>query len=295
MASPRPRILLDERTELVHDDALSWLATREPDSVHAVVTDPPYGLAEYEESDHAKLRAGRGGRWRIPPTLDGVRRAPVPRFTVLTPPEIGRLESFFRDVATELLRVLVPGGHVFVASNPLVCSWTFDAFASVGFERRGMIVRGVQTLRGGDRPKGAHDEFAGTTVLPRSCWEPWGLFRKPCDGTVRENLRRWKAGALRRPSEREPFKDFIACAPARGAERTAAPHPSLKPQRFLRKIVRASLPLGEGLVLDPFAGSASTLAAASAIGYTSVGIERDATYFALARDAFPVLRALSVT
>jgi len=295
MVPPSSPFALDERTAIVKADALAWLAAQRPHTVHAVVTDPPYGLAEYEDVDLRKLRAGRGGRWRIPPTLDGVRRAPVPRFTVLTPGEIAQLDSFFRAVAVELHRVLVPGGHVFVASNPLVCSWTFDAFASAGFERRGMIVRGVQTLRGGDRPKGAHDEFADTTVLPRSCWEPWGLFRKPCDGAVRHNLRRWKTGALRRPSAREPFKDLIASAPARGAERAAAPHPSLKPQRFLRKLVRASLPLGEGVVLDPFAGSGSTLAAASAVGYRSIGVERDATWFAMAVDAFPKLRDLAIT
>ncbi len=295
MTTPRSPFELDERTSIVRADALAWLAAQPAHSVHAVVTDPPYGLAEYEDVDLGKLRAGRGGRWRIPPTLDGVQRAPVPRFTVLTPQEIAQLESFFRAVAAELHRALVPGGHVFVASNPLVCAWTFDAFAAAGFERRGMIVRGVQTLRGGDRPKGAHDEFADTTVLPRSCWEPWGLFRKPCDGAVRQNLRLWKTGALRRPSDSEPFKDLIACAPARGAERAAAPHPSLKPQRFLRKVVRASLPLGEGVVLDPFAGSGSTLAAASAVGYRSIGVERDATWFAMAVEAFPKLRDLAIT
>lgn len=33
--------------ELVKGDALQWLAARVPDSIHAVVTDPPYGLVEY--------------------------------------------------------------------------------------------------------------------------------------------------------------------------------------------------------------------------------------------------------
>ena len=41
----------------------------------------------------------------------------------------------------------------------------------------------------------------------------------------------------------------------------------------MRKIVHASLPLGEGVVLDPFAGAGSTLATAEAVGYKSIGIE----------------------
>jgi site-specific DNA-methyltransferase (adenine-specific) len=123
-------------------------------------------------------------------------------------------------------------------------------------------------------------------MTPRACWEPWGIFRKPVRGTAAENLRRWGAGGLRRVGPDEPFKDAIRCAAARGAKRAAAPHPSLKPQRFLRRIVRAALPLGMGIVYDPVAGTGSTLAAAEAVGYRSVGTERDAGYFQLAGDAF---------
>lgn len=36
--------------KLYHADCFDWLASREPDSVHAVVTDPPYGLLEYSAS-----------------------------------------------------------------------------------------------------------------------------------------------------------------------------------------------------------------------------------------------------
>ena len=130
------------------------------------------------------------------------------------------------------------------------------------------------------------------TVMPRSCWEPWGLFRKPCDGRVQDNLRRWKTGGLRRLSEERPFCDVIASAPARGKEREIAPHPSLKPQAFLRQIVRASLPLGVGTVLDPFMGSGSTVAAASAVGYDSIGIEMDADFYSIAVRAVPRLAYL---
>lgn len=226
--------------------------------------------------------------------FDGVKRSPLPRFTVIDAEQTEELRKFFEQLAAELLRVLVPGAHVFIASNPLVSTMTFSAFIAAGMEKRGEVIRLVQTLRGGDRPKGAHEEFPDVTVMPRSCWEPWGLFRKPISGTVAANLRRWGTGALRRTSPNEPFRDVIRCSPTRGLEREIAPHPSLKPQRFLRKVVRASLPLGKGIVLDPFAGSGSTLAAASAVGYKSVGIERDEQYFALASSAFDKLKALPV-
>lgn len=285
---------LSDRATYVLGDTIQWLAELPPSSIHAVVTDPPYGIVEYDEKNHKKLRAGRGGVWRIPPSFDGVKRKPLPRFTVLSQDEIAALYNFFGGLADGLMRALVPGGHVLIASNPLLSSTTFHAFQRAGFEKRGEVIRLVQTLRGGDRPKGAETEFAEVSMMPRSCWEPWGIFRKPLEGTAAENLRKWGTGGLRRVSGNEPFKDVISCYPARGPEREIAPHPSLKPQRFLRQIVRAALPLGVGIVYDPFAGSASTLAAADALGYLSVGTDRDAQYFNMARKAFPSLVALAL-
>ena len=221
-----------------------------------MVTDPPYGLVEYSGREQAKLRAGRGGVWRLPPSFDGHVRSPVPRFTVLSDRDLARLESFFLEWARALYPVLVPGANVLVASNPLVSYRVASVVTEAGFERRGEIVRRVMTMRGGDRPKNAHEEFPGVSVMPRSMWEPWLTFRKPLDGRAQDNLRKWGVGGFRRISADRPFGDVIDSGPTRPEERSIAQHPSLKPQAFLRQIVRAALPLGEGIVLDPFAGSA---------------------------------------
>ncbi len=274
-------------------DAFDWLAKAKRYSVHAVVTDPPYGLVEYTPRELEKRRIGRGGVWRIPPSFDGHKRKPLPRFTVLTDSDRVNLRAFFQRFAELLMPVLVPGAHVFVATNPLVSYLVYEPFIAAGFEKRGEIIRVVQTLRGGDRPKNAHEEFAEVSVMPKSCWEPWGLFRKPCEGRVQDNLRKWGTGGLRRISQAEPFRDLIQSSPARGYEREVAPHPSLKPQRFLRQIVRASLPLGAGNVLDPFMGSGSTVAAATHCGLSAIGLESNSEYFRMAQRAIPRLAALS--
>ena len=73
-------------------------------------------------------------------------------------------------------------------------------------------------------------------------------------GTCTGQPARVEDGGLRRINAERPFGDVIRSAPTRPAERTIAPHPSLKPQGFMRQIVRAALPLGEGIVLDPFHG-----------------------------------------
>lgn len=283
-----------DNATLIHGDCFDWLAKAPTNSIEAVVTDPPYGLVEYSEAEQEKLRKGRGGVWRIPPSFDGNKRAPLPRFTVLSRDDIGELQRFFFAWARLLFPVLVPGAHVLIASNPLLSFVVAGAVTRAGFERRGEIIRLTMTMRGGDRPKAAHTEFAEISVMPRSMWEPWLIFRKPIENRVQDNLRRWKTGGFRRPSKDQPFGDVIASAPTRKHERQLAPHPSLKPQAFVRKIVRGVLPIGEGTILDPFAGAGSTLAAAEAVGYKSIGIEKDRRYFDIACAAIPKLRALKI-
>jgi DNA modification methylase len=280
------------KAQIVPTDCFDWLTQRESASIHAVVTDPPYGLVEYTEKEQTKLRIGRGGVWRIPPSYDGHKRAPLPRFTVLDDDDRMELYSFFKQLGESLIRVTVPGANIIVASNPLLAHIVAASMAESGLEIRGYIVRLTMTMRGGDRPKNAHQEFSGVSVMPRSMWEPWVVLRKPLDGRVQDNLRKWKTGGFRRVSDKQPFGDMIRSSPTPPAERRIAPHPSLKPQGFLRHIVKAVLPLGEGVVLDPFAGSGSTLAAANAVGYQSIGLEKDPAYYRMAIEAIPKLTAL---
>ncbi|MGH9901616.1 MAG: DNA-methyltransferase [Pyrinomonadaceae bacterium] len=278
---------------LHHADCIEWLLDEPEKSFEAIVTDPPYGLKEFSHKEQSKLRYGnRGGVWRIPPTLGGNTRSPLPRFTVLTQRELAEIHDFFRRWGAAALRVAVPGAHLFIATNPFLSPPLYAALIDAGWEKRGEIVRLVRTLKGGDRPKNAETEFHDVTVMPRSAWEPWGLFRKALEGRVQDNLRRWRTGGLRRVSAERPFTDVIASERTPRAERDIVDHPSLKPQKFMRQIVRASLPLGAGRVLDPFMGGGSTIAAAEAVGYDSVGVEADAHYYATAASAIPLLAAL---
>lgn len=281
--------------QLHNADCLDWMLSAPEQSVHAIVTDPPFGLREYTEAEKVKLRSSKGGVWRQPPSLGGCKRSPLPRFTELDRFDRDEIKCFFSWFGKRAMRVLVPGGHVFIATNPLLTELVYQPMLDRGFEKRGEIIRLVQTLRGGDRPKNAHEEFSDVTVMPRSKFEPWGLFRKPCEGRVQDNLRKWKTGALRRVSGEQPFADVIASSPTRPAERALSPHPSLKPQAFMRQLVRASLPLGEGIVLDPFMGGGATIAAAESLGYQSIGIELDLEYFQGAREGIPRLAQLEVS
>jgi site-specific DNA-methyltransferase (adenine-specific) len=284
------------RSLIVHADCLEWLSRVPENTIHAVVTDPPYGVKEYDLDQLEKRASGSGGIWRIPPSFDGHTRAPLPRFTALDASERDRVRHFFVDWGKLICNALRPGGHVFIATNAYIAQLLYGALVDGGLEFRGQLVRLVRTLRGGDRPKNAESEFPGVSSMPKGCYEPWGIFRKPIPAkmTVGECLRRWQTGGLRRTADDRPFDDLIPSERTPKRERMIADHPSLKPQSFLRQVVHAALPLGEGIIVDPFMGSGSTIAAVEAVGLSGVGIERFRDYFDMACIAIPRLEAIEV-
>src|SRR3990167_2322826 len=113
-------VFVHDRIVLYSGACLAGLRERPANSLHACVTDPPYGLVEYSAEQQQKMRAGKGGVWRIPPSFDGAKRQPLPRFTTLTSKDLQVMSEFFEHWAMLLLPALVPGAHVIIASNPLV-------------------------------------------------------------------------------------------------------------------------------------------------------------------------------
>jgi DNA modification methylase len=47
--------------QIMAGDCFRWLAEQPPNSIHAVITDPPFGLLEYTTKELTKLRKGKGG------------------------------------------------------------------------------------------------------------------------------------------------------------------------------------------------------------------------------------------
>ena len=162
---------------------------------------------------------------------------------------------------------------MFIASNSFLSQMVFTALVEGGLEFRGEIIRLVRILRGGDRPKNAEKVFPEVCSLPRGGYEPWGLFRKPLPAgmKVSDCLRRFGTGGLRCSLDGGPFGDLIPSERTPKRERQIADHPSLKPQSLLRRVAYAALPLGEGIIADPFMGSGSTVAGQKRWGCAASG------------------------
>ena len=80
---------------IIHADCFEWMEHLAEASLHAIVTDPPYGVKEYDLDQLEKRTNGNGGIWRIPPAFDGHQRSPLPRFTALNYAERNRMQDYF--------------------------------------------------------------------------------------------------------------------------------------------------------------------------------------------------------
>jgi site-specific DNA-methyltransferase (adenine-specific) len=75
---------------------------------------------------------------------------------------------------------------------------------------------------------------------------------------------------------------FFSAKASRSERGEGNNHPTVKPLALMRWLCRLVTPTG-GTVLDPFAGSGSTLIAADREGFSAIGIERESEYVEIAR------------
>ena len=75
---------------------------------------------------------------------------------------------------------------------------------------------------------------------------------------------------------------FNYCAKASSAERNGSTHPTIKPLKLTEYLLKLIMP-PNGIVLDPFMGSGTTLVAAKNLGMQAIGIEKEVEYIDIAK------------
>ena len=76
---------------------------------------------------------------------------------------------------------------------------------------------------------------------------------------------------------------FFYCAKASSSERGKENiHPTVKPLSLMRYLIKLLAPPGNPTLLDPFAGSGSTLVASAELGINAIGIEKETEYCEIA-------------
>ena len=189
--------------KLLEGDCLHVLGTLEPESVDAIVTDPPYGIGfQHERWDSAAIReaAARAGHDRLNPNE--------------------AFEVWCRIWATECLRVMKPGAFLAAFGSPR----TYHRLAC-GVEDAGLEIRDtLMWLYAEGMPKSRHYPGGRATSL-KPAFEPIVLARRELDGTTEQTIARYGTGALNaedcRVEGRHPANAILGHDPGCEEERCA--------------------------------------------------------------------------
>ena len=161
----------DETTKVIHGDCIETMNQMEPESVDAIVTDPPYGLSNTTPAQVADtITKWAGGDRDHVPTGRGFMGKSWDAF--VPPPAVW----------DECLRVLKPGGHMVVFAGSRTQDLMGLSIRLAGFEMRDSLA----WLYGSGFPKShnvgkstAADEWDGWGTALKPAFEPIVLARKP--------------------------------------------------------------------------------------------------------------------
>jgi len=231
-----------------HGDAYDELKRLCPESVDAVITDPPYGTTQMEWDTAANWE-------RLWPLLKNVIREAAVVVSFSAQPYTADLINSNRDW------------------------WRYEIIWAK--------TMGTRFLDVNDRPLQGHEniqvftEKMGESTYNPQMWESGaGHISVPGDDSVshysRHNRDSWQS-----EGERHPLT-VVVHSNQHGTNGGQHAHPSQKPVKLLRWLVRSYTDEGDH-VLDPFCGSGTTGVAALREGRTFTGIEKDEEYAEKAR------------
>ena len=189
------------RATVFNGDCIEVMASFEPNSVDAVVCDPPYGL-EFMGLDWDRLgdvrqpgedyplrcrNCGHLGHGGSPCSCD------APDFAAADD-RWSRMQAWHQAWAAQALRVLKPGGHLLAFGGSRTFHRLVCAVEDAGFEVRDVLM----WLYGSGFPKSKNltDEWQGWGSALKPAYEPVVMARKPMIGSLARNMAEYSVGAL---------------------------------------------------------------------------------------------------
>ncbi len=274
-----------EESVLVKGDCRDYLPCLESESVHLVVTDPPYFL-DGLDADWTK---GRESSTRGTGSVGG-----LPVGMKFDPQQGKNLQAFIQTVGELMMPALCPGAFAVVFSQPRLAHRLAVGLEDTGFEIRDLLAwhftrraqfkafsmdhfierMGISHIEKQQRKS----QLRGRkTPQLRPQFEAMILAQKPKAGTFVENWLAYETGLMDVSSTLDGKSPATLMKVEKPRRDTDNSHLTVKPLKLLEHLIRLFSTPGQ-VVLDPFLGSGSTAVAALRTGRTYIGMEINPDY-----------------
>ena len=276
---------------VVNGDCRNILCNISDESIAACITDPPYNYEFVGHKwDHKEIER-RISKTEGSSTL--VRNLPYgsglaggvrnKNWYAKNRNNILEYSEWCSSWAKELFRVCKPGAFVAVFNSTRTAAHAQVALETEGFYARDIIVY----RRSSGIPKGLNLS-AQLKKKGRSDWQAWQdwhsalrgeweaivLVQKPLIDNYLKTFEKHGVGLMKAINPDGSFQSNILEGFSERKTEKFNVHCTVKPLPLMEKLVDMLVPTGdENVILDPFAGSGTTLVAAKKLGRSYVGIE----------------------
>lgn len=239
----------DEAVTLYHADCREVLPTLE--AVDHCITDPPYARDVYVRLSQPNTKAGSGTPGRLTVPLKGKQGRPIHDLKVgalakMAAGDIGAIDEMLDDLAVQIGRLTRRWALVF--SDVETCfRW-----------RAALEAAGMRYVRTG--------AWVKPNAMPQMSGDRPAVGFEPATICHAQGPMRWNGGGK---------QGLWTYGTASGVNRPD--HPCPKPEQLMVEIVSQFTDADE-LVVDPFAGSGTTLVAAKRLGRRAIGCEINEQY-----------------
>lgn len=282
--------------KVLNGDCRDVLKELPENSIAACITDPPYNYEFIGHKwDEAEIQR-RKNNVKDSKTLvkhipygsglaGGVRNE---RWYKKNRDNIIEYENWCSEWGTELFRVCKPGATILVFNSTRTVAHVQIALEKAGFYARDMLVyrrssgipKGIN-MKSKLEQKGFEDPelLDGWHSCLRSEWEAICVLQKPLVNNYTETLLQYGTGLFYTKMADGGFQSNIIENIKRDKTPDYNIHCTVKPLELMKKLVDIFVPRSKGsIVIDPFAGSGTTLVAAKQAGLDYIGIEIEPTY-----------------
>ncbi|MDE2859335.1 MAG: site-specific DNA-methyltransferase [Chloroflexota bacterium] len=284
---------MSERNQIILGDCQEVLSTMAANSISACITDPPYNYEfvghkwDAKEIKRRTQRVQNGDSKTLVKNIPygsglagGVRNS---RWYKKVRENILGYEDWCRNWGKQVFRVLKPGAIIAVFNSTRTVAHVQVALEAVGFYTRDCIVY----RRHSGIPKGLnlsaklkqkgfanHEHWKGWHSCLRNEWEAIAVLQKPLEQNYLNTFMQYELGLFYTDNSDGSFQSNVIEDIPKQREEDFNVHCTVKPLALMEKLVTMFVPpANHHIVLDPFAGSGTTLLAAQNLGRSYVGIE----------------------